>query len=140
LAYSLNDLYRPLRLVLRANGLLLGLGGGALLIFWPAVLMRLGLLPAEGPLWSVRLAGALLWTVGGHFLLAARERMVSTIAMITLFLANGSIAIVLMLSYLRGEFAGLGPLGQALLVLLFIFCLVCALVPLRFLRTDYVVL
>ncbi len=140
MAYSLNDLYRPLRTVLRANGLILGLGGGALLLFWPGGLMRLGLVAADGPLWSVRLAGALLWALGGHFLLAAQERMVSVAAMITLFLANGLTAVVLMLSYLRGEFAGLGPVGQALLVLLFVFCLVCALVSLRFLRTDYVVL
>lgn len=140
MAYSLNDLYRPLRLVLRANGLILGLGGGAILLLWPVALMRLGLLPVEGPLWSVRLAGALLWALGSHFLLAAQDRLVSAAAMITLFLANGLTAIVLMLSYLRGEFASLGLLGQALLVLLFVFCLVCALVPLRFLRTDYVVL
>jgi hypothetical protein len=49
-------------------------------------------------------------------------------------------ALVLINGYLRGEFAGLGLGGQIGLVLLFVICLVQALIPLRYLRTETVVL
>jgi hypothetical protein len=47
---------------------------------------------------------------------------------------------VLLVSYLQGEFAGMGIVGRIILVLLFLLCLISAVVPVRYLRTDYVVL
>lgn len=140
LAYSLNDLYRSLRVVMRFNGLALGLGGGTLLLVFPRSLVHAGLQAALDPLWPLRLAGGLLLALGILFLLAAQERMVSVASMITMTLANGLVAVVMLVGYLQGEFAGLGLIGQLLLIALFLFCLVCALMPLRYLRTDYVVL
>jgi hypothetical protein len=48
--------------------------------------------------------------------------------------------VVLLVGYLQGEFAGLGLFGQIALVLIFLICLISAIVPVRYLRTDYVVL
>lgn len=139
MAYSLNDLYRSLRIVMRLHGLVLGIGGGSLLLFFPRSVGAVGMAVEAGPLWPLRLAGALLVALGVQWLMAAQDRMVSPAAMVAMMLANGLMAVVLLLGYLQGEFAGLGWIGQILLVALFVFCLVGALTPLRFLRTDIVV-
>ena len=45
MAYSFTDIYRPLRAILRLNGLLIGCGlGGVLLLASPVMLLRWGLL------------------------------------------------------------------------------------------------
>lgn len=140
MAYSLNDLYHGLRLIMRANGLLLGLLlGGAVLVFPRATLSAAGLAP-EAALWPGRVAGALLVALGLNLLLAAQERIVSSVNMVTMVVANALVAIVLLLAYLNQEFSGLSRLGQIGLVLVFVICLAGAVVPLRYLRTDYVVL
>jgi hypothetical protein len=139
LAYSLNDLYGGLRSVMRMNGLVIGLGGGALLFFPRGLMTAAGLYNGEA-LWPYRLAGGLLVALGLQFLLSAQDRIVSTAGMVTMIVANGVMAIVLLMGYLQGEFAGLGLWGQIALVLFFLLCLISAIVPVRYLRTDYVVL
>ncbi|RIK53427.1 MAG: hypothetical protein DCC57_08315 [Chloroflexi bacterium] len=140
MAYSLNDLYYGLRLVMRANGLLIGLLlGGAILIFPRATLSAAGVAP-DAALWPGRMAGALLVALGLNLLIAAQERIVSSASMVSMAVANALAAIVLLLAYLNQEFSGLDRLGQIGLVLIFLLCLVSAVVPLRYLRTDYVVL
>lgn len=140
MAYSLNDLYYGLRLVMRANGLLIGLLlGGAILIFPRATLSAAGVAPGAA-LWPGRMAGALLVALGLNLLIAAQERIVSSASMVSMAVANALAAIVLLLAYLNQEFSGLDRLGQIGLVLIFLLCLVSAVVPLRYLRTDYVVL
>lgn len=137
MAYSLNDLYRGLRIVMRANGLIIGLGlGGMLLIVPRTVLTAAGLAP-DSALWPGRLAGALLVAMGLNLLIAAQERIVSTAAMVGMFAANGLMALVLLLAYFNQEFGGLDTLGRVGLVLIFIICLISAVAPLRYLRTDY---
>ena len=140
MAYSLNDLYRTLRVVMRFNGLLLGVGLGIWLLIFPHNVMAA--LPGYSgtPVWPVRLAGTLLLSQGTLLLLSAQERIINSAAMLAMLLANGLGAIVLLVSYLQGEFAGLGLVGQIVLVALFLCCLISAIVPLRYLRTDYVVL
>jgi hypothetical protein len=91
-------------------------------------------------LWPYRLVGSLLLALGLLLLMSAQDRVVSTASMVTMLIANGLMAVVLLISYLQGEFAGLGLVGQILLVLLFLICLISAIVPVRYLRTDYVVL
>ena len=60
MAYSLNDLYHGLRLIMRANSLLIGLIlGGAMLVFPRTTLSAAGLAP-DAALWPGRMAGALL--------------------------------------------------------------------------------
>jgi hypothetical protein len=125
---------------MRVNGLLVGLGIGVLLLFFPRWLLNAAGLYAGEALWPHRIAGSLLLAVGVMLLLSAQDRIVSTASMLTMLIANALIAIVLMVSYLQGEFAGMGLFGQILLVLIFLLCLVSAIVPVRYLRTDYVVL
>jgi hypothetical protein len=140
LAYSLNDLYSGLRFVMRVNGVLLGVAMGLLLLILPnrvAVAAEAGY---DAALWPLRLAGGLLLTYGVMLLLAAQERVIGAAGMIGLMVGNALVALVLLVGYLQGEFAGLGLTGQIALVLLFVFCLVGVLTPLRYLRSDYVVL
>lgn len=140
MAYSLNDLYHGLRLVMRANGLLLGLAlGGSLLVFPRTTLSAAGL-AADASLWPGRLAGALLVALGLNLLAAAQERIVSTAAMIGMAAANGLMALVLLLAYFNQEFGALDRFGQIGLVLIVAGCLVSAVTPLRYLRTETVVL
>ena len=140
MAYSLNDLYSGLRSVMRTNGLVLGIAVGLLLLLFPRGLLSAAGLYTGEALWPYRLIGGLLLALGILFLLSAQERVVSTASMVTMIIANGTMAVVLVVGYLQGEFAGLGLLGQIVLVLLFLIALISAIAPVRYLRTDYVVL
>lgn len=137
MAYSFTDIYRPLRTLLRFNGAVIGLGLGLLLFALPRTpLLRWGLLLSE-PAWPVRLAGALLITLGVFWLLAAGEEIIGMTTMITTLLGHSLIAIVLLVAYLQREITQLAPIGLALLALIFALCLVGALMPLRYLRAEY---
>ena len=137
MADSFRDVYRPLRLLLRVNGLLIGCLWGAVLLLAPAQrLMRWGLLAGD-PGWTTRLAGALLIVVGVYFLLAANETTLDVPVLITSLLAHGLIAIVLLVAYLQRDLAGLNWLGQLLLIGVVLLCLAGALLPLRYLRAEY---
>ena len=125
---------------MRTNGLVLGFAVGLLLLLFPRGLMTTAGLYAGEALWPYRLIGGLLLALGVLLLMSAQERVVSTASMVTMIIANGATAVVLVVGYLQGEFAGLGLIGQILLVLLFLVALVSAIVPVRYLRTDYVVL
>ena len=139
MAYSLNDLFRPLRAVMRMDGVV-GLVVGGLLLYFPRGLLTAWGVYTGGPVWPMRMAGALLVALALLLLIAAQERIVSTASMVAMLVANGLAALVLLIAYLQGEFAALGLVGQGVLVLLFLLCLVSVLTSLRFLRTDYVVL
>ena len=140
MAYSLNDLYSGLRTVMRLDGIVVGGGGGVLLLLGSrALLADLGIFAGD-VFWPVRLAGALLLALGVGLVLASQPRIVSTTSMVTMILANGLTALVVIRGYFAGEFAALNLLGQIGLVLVFVVCLLGATVPLRYLRTDYVVL
>jgi hypothetical protein len=140
LAYSLNDLYSGLRSVMRVNGLVMGVGIGGLLLLFPQGVLSAAGLYANEALWPHRLAGGLLLAHGISLLISAQDRVVSVASMVSMLIANALITIVLLAGYLRGEFAGMGLIGQICLVLIFLVCLVSAIVPIRYLRTDYVVL
>lgn len=140
MAYSLNDLYHGLRLIMRINGLTIGLVlGGSLLLFPRTVLTAAGL-PPDATLWPGQMAGALLLALGLNLLLAAQERIVSTAAMVGMIVANGLAALVLLFAYFNQEFDALDLLGQIGLILVFVICLVSAVAPLRYLRAETVVL
>jgi integral membrane sensor domain MASE1 len=125
---------------MRVNGLVVGVGVGVLLLFFPrGLLVAAGLYGGEA-LWPHRLIGSLLLAHGVTLLLAAQERIVSAASMVAMLIANALVALVLVVSYLQGEFAGMGLVAQIVLVLLFLLCLISAIVPVRYLRTDYVVL
>ena len=126
--------------MMRVDGLVMGVGMGALLLFFPRALINAAGLAGGEVVLPYRLAGSLLLAFGLMLLLAAQERIVSTASMVVMLVANALIAVVLVLSYLQGEFAGMGLIGQIVLVLIFVLCLISAIVPVRYLRTDYVVL
>jgi len=140
LAYSLNDLYSGLRFVMRVNGIVLGLGLGPVLLIWPSRVAATAEPGSDVIQWPLRLAGGLLLTYGVMLLLAAQERVIGGAGMIGMMVGNALVALVLLVGYLQGEFGGLGLLGQIGLVAIFLLCLICVLTPLRYLRTDYVVL
>lgn len=125
---------------MRVDGLVVGVGGGLLLLLGPRGVMSAAGLYGGEALWPYRLMGSLLLALGVMLLISAQERMVSTASMVAMLIANGLMALVLLISYLQGEFAGMGLFGQIMLILIFVLCLISAIVPVRYLRTDYVVL
>ena len=140
MAYSLNDLYGGLRSVMRVNGLVVGVGAGLLLLLFPRGVMDVAGLSTGEAVWPYRLIGSLLLALGAMLLISAQDRVVSTASMVAMIIANALMAIVLLVGYMQGEFGGLGLFGQMGLVLIFLICLISAIVPVRYLRTDYVVL
>ncbi len=136
MAYSFNDIYRPLRLTLRINGLALGLGlGGALLLAPISGWARWGIELGE-PLWPARLGGAALVSLGGFFFVAAAEEWISRPTLFAAIVAHVLIAAVMLTAYFQGALGGLTWLGQTALVLLFALCLVGAVAPLRYIRIE----
>lgn len=141
MAYSFADPYRALRTILRIDGAVIGGGLGLLLLTAPfARLAAWGALADEAAAarpWPVRLAGALLIALCVFCWLAASERSPSTTVLVTASLANGLIAFVLLTSYLRGDLASLTTVGQVLLIIAFLICLLAALFPLQHLFSPY---
>lgn len=140
MAYSLNDMYASLRMIMRIDGLILGVGVGLYPLFAPRGQLATAETGALALLWPARLAGGVLLALGIMLLLAAQERAVSNASLVAMLVANGATALVLLFAYLQGEFDGLGLGGEIALVGLFLICLVGAVAPLRYLRTDYGVL
>jgi hypothetical protein len=137
LAYSLNDVYRFLRVVMRIDGLVVGLGLGLLLSSAPMPALAEWGVYAAGPVWPVRLAGGLLITLGVMLLLAAQERIVGGPSMVAMSLGNAVLALVLLIAYLQQELAMLGVFGRVLLIAVFVTCLISAVFPLHYARAEY---
>ncbi|MEZ4662597.1 MAG: hypothetical protein R2911_34025 [Caldilineaceae bacterium] len=137
MAYSLTDQFRGLRTTLRLSGVVLGLGGGAMLLFLPPSQLQAAGVAVAGALWPIRLAGALLISVGSLFLYAASERVISPAAAFTAVITHSLLAIVLLLAYLQREFTELTVGGLAILLAVFLLCLIGAITPLRYLRGGY---
>lgn len=138
MAYSLNDVYRFLRIVMRLNGATVGLGLGLLLLAAAKGDLAAWGVFSGGPIWPVRMAGGLLAALGVTLLLAAQERIVSGPSMVGMSLANALLAGVLLLAYLQQEFVMLNLSGRLLLVGIFVMCLIGAIFPLRYVRAEYV--
>lgn len=137
MAYSLNDVYRFLRLVMRIDGVIVGLGLGLLLSGAPRSALAEWGVHAAGPVWPVRLAGGLLITLGVLLLLSAQERIVGGPSMVAMSLGNGVIAFVLLIAYLQQELAMLNLFGRLLLVVVFVVCLIGAVFPVHYVRAEY---
>lgn len=138
MAYSLNDVYQFLRMVMRLNSLTVGFGLGLLLLVSSQDALAAWGVFAGGAIWPLRMAGGLLVALGAMLLLAAQERIVSGPSMVGMSLANAIVAGVLLLAYLRQELAALTALGQLALVAVFVMCLIGAIFPLRYVRAEYV--
>lgn len=137
MAYTLSDHFRPLRIVMRCNGFVVGVILGLLfLTLSKATLTNWGLY-TSGLLWPLRLAGALLLTFGLTFLLAANQDLISLLMLVTMSIANSLLALVMLFAYFQQELSQVGSGGRILFVLLFLLCLISAITPLRYLRAEY---
>jgi hypothetical protein len=137
MAYTLTDQFRPLRISLRVNGALVGLSFGLLLLAMPKATLANWGLYTGGVLWPMRLAGALLITVGLVFILAANQEVINFPMLLTMIVGNSLLALVLLVAYLQQELTALTLIGRFVLILIFILCLIGAVTPLRYLRADY---
>jgi len=135
MAYTLSDPFRSLRVVLRVCGVTMLLAG-LLLLLLPAALLA-DWLAITAPLWPVRLAGAGLLTLAVYYLLAAAERAVSLLMLVTCSLGNGLPAVIIVSAYLQQDMAALAWPARIALVVFFVVFLAGAVVPLRYLRAEY---
>lgn len=136
MAYTLTDQFRPLRLAMRLNGVVIGLGLGLLLLLTPhTTLITWGIF--TGPVfWPLRMAGGVLIGLGVLFVLSASQEINNPPLLLTMLIVNTLLAVVLLIAYLQQEFTHLTLGGRFLLILIFVFCLAGALAPLRYLRTE----
>ena len=137
MAYSLNDIYRYLRVAMRIDAMVVGLGLGLLLAVTPRSALENWGVYAAGPLWPMRMAGGLLLTLGVLLFLSAQERAISAPAMVAMTMGNAFVAITLLAAYLQHDLVMLNLLGQLLLIGVFIVCLASILFPLNYLRAEY---
>jgi hypothetical protein len=137
MAYSLGDAYRPLRLVLRVNGTVIGLVlGGTLMLASESMLSRLGLMGTGTPV-GLRIAGAALVGVGMFLLYGAGAREVEVSVIIPCMVFHALLAVVLLLAYLGGNLDSMGMAARIGLVVVVVLCLMGTLVPVRYLRAEY---
>lgn len=137
MAYSLNDPYRLYRYVLRANALLCGLGLGLLLLgpaHWTADL--LGWPMPRQTLWPVRLGGAGLAGMGLLFLDLSARPVIRGRSSLVVIACNALLAGVVLTAYLTGDLAPTTPVGVAVLLVLFLSQLVCAVLPVTYLGEN----
>ena len=134
MAYTLGDPFRSLRLILRINGFFVGVVLGLLLLFAPRTLLLGWGIYESGPIWPLRLAGASQIGLGVFFFLTASQDYLSKLTLITTVVTNSLLALVLLVAYLQQELTGLSTVGQVLFVLLFLLCLLGAVLPLRYVR------
>lgn len=135
MAYTLNDPYRSLRVVLRLSGAASGLTG-LLFLLLPAAVASSTFGVALSPLWPLRLAGAGLFTLGVAHLLSAGERDIRLPTLVTCALGNGLPAVLVVTAYLQREMTGFAWPLQAGMIVLFVIWLIGAVAPLRYLRAE----
>lgn len=137
MAYSLGDPYRTIRLVLRINGIVLGLTLGALLFLGsPAIVRALGFV-VEGGALSQRLAGAGLIAAGAFMLGGAGRRTIDSGVLAPSVLFHALMAVALLIGYLRGEVAVTNLTALVFLLGAFLLCLVGAIAPLRYFGAEF---
>lgn len=137
MAYSFSDLYRPLRISMRVNGVVVGLVCGLLLLWGPKGIMDFLRISENEPMWPIRLAGAALIGLGVFLIMASGERIIHPPVLISVIVSNGLIAFVLLLSYLQGDLSQLSLFGSLVLVLVVAVCLIGAVLPMRYLQAEY---
>lgn len=133
MAYTFVDHYRPIRMILRVDGLVVGLGLGLLLLLHPVALLEGMGFGAGSPLLS-RLAGSALIGLGVGLLLAAAEADLRAGTLLAAILSNGLLAASLFIAYLSGDLNQLTAWGYLFLLVLFVICLFSAVLPIPYLR------
>lgn len=137
MAYSLGDPYRPLRLVLRINGVIVGLALGGLLAVAPHSWLQGMGWSQGGAALPWRLAGVSLLSFGIFLLLSASNRDFDRTVLVPCLLFHALLAVALLVGYLRDGFAGLDATGGTLLLTIFLLCLAGALAPVRYFGAEY---
>ena len=122
---------------MRLNGLVIGLALGLLCLLSPKTSLAAWGLYTNGALWPLRATGAVLLALGLLYVLAANQDIINMPMLLSMVVANSLLAIVLLFAYLQQELAGLTLLGQLLLIVIFLLCLIGAVVPLRYFRLEY---
>ena len=133
MAHTFVDHYRPIRAMLRVNGLDVGVGLGLLLLLYPINLLNTFGFDVGPPLMA-RLAGSALLGQGLGLLLAAADVELNPGTLVSTIISNGLLAITFFVTYLNGSFSHLTPLGKLLLLTLFVICLLTAVLPIPYLR------
>lgn len=136
MAYTLGDPFRSLRLILRLNGFFIGVLLGLLLLLAPRSWLLTWGIYESGPIWPLRFAGAGQLGLGVFFILTANQDYLSRFMLLTMALTNALLALVLLTAYLQQELTGLSLVGQVLFVLIFLFYLLGAVIPLRYVRSG----
>lgn len=137
MAYSLGDSYRPLRTIMRTNGVVIGLLLGLLLLLGsPNLLGAIGLLGAE-TLFALRVAGVALIGVGLFLLSSATAREIDFWQLVACLVFHALLAITLLLAWFRGDLQALNLVGQVALLVIFALALIGALAPVRYFRAEY---
>jgi hypothetical protein len=137
MAYTLSDHFRPLRIVMRCNGLLVGVVLGLLFLSLSKATLTAWGIYTGGVLWPLRLAGALLLTFGITFLLAANQDLISLLMLLSMSIANALVALVMLFAYFQQELSQVALSGRLLFIFIFLLCLISAITPLRYLRAEY---
>lgn len=125
MAYTFTDHYRAARLCLRINAVLIGLGLGLLLLIYPSDLfVTAGI--TLGSAWTARIGGSALIGLGIGQWSAAATADLPPAPLFATVICNSAIAVSLLIAYFEGEMAALHPLGNAGLLIIFVVCLLTA--------------
>jgi hypothetical protein len=134
MAYTFTDHYRTVRMILRVDGLVVGVGLGMLLLIYPVdLLSELGF-AASGPAWAARVGGSGLMGLGIGLIAAAHEPELRAASLLAAMVSNGLLALSLLFAYFQGELAELSAWGFLLLILLFVICLLTTVLPIPYVR------
>jgi hypothetical protein len=136
MAYTLGDPFRPLRLVLRINGTVLGLLLGALFLLLPGQILIDWGLTVKDVLWSLRLAGANQIALGCFLWIASGQDIMNRLLLFTATLTHVLWVLTLLVAYLQQELTNLLFTGRLVLILIFVLCLIGAVAPLRYVRSS----
>ena len=135
MAYTFTDHYRTVRLFLRVNAVLIGLGLGLLLLFYPQDwLTAAGI--SLGSAWTARLGGGALIGLGICLLSASTEVDLRPAALLAAVISNAAIAISLLIAYFEGALNTLHPVGAVGILAVFTLCLLTAVLPIPYLRLQ----
>jgi hypothetical protein len=137
MAYTLTDQFRPLRLVMRINGTVIGLLLGLCLLLSSQTTLGNWGIYTTGLLWPTRLAGALLCALGVLLILAAAQREIDTFVLLTMLMAHTMLVLVMLLAYFQQEFSAITWGGRVIFVLIFLLGLIGAITPLRYWQAGY---
>lgn len=133
MAYTFNDHYRLARLCLRVNAVLIGLGLGLLLLIYPRDLLMVSGITL-GSAWTARIGGSALIGLGIGLLSASVETDLHPASLLAATISNGAISVSLLIAYFEGDMEALHPWGAAGLLVIFVLCLLTAVLSAPYIR------